>query len=191
MFRSEFCTSCVAQEIGWWVHMGEIQAPLMFGMSQCCDPWEKPEITRSPLKIWSWHSIQRVKQWVTQTAGGSAAEHGWTRWELCALRSSSAKSVVFVVDNTDGQVHTLEGKNVFHATAMTVYQIQHTIYDRTYLTEAQHPESHLPSLSMARLLCMNLVFTKVTLNICQRLSAFFIRAILTANLSATARHTYS
>ena len=51
-------------------------------------------------------------------------------------------------DNTDGQVDTLEGKNLFHATAMTVYQRQHTINDRTYLTEAQHQESHLPSLSM-------------------------------------------
>ena len=103
---------------------------------------------------------------------GSAAEHGGTRWELCALRSSSAKKRLFFVDNTDGQVDTLKGKNLFHSTAMTVYQRQPTIDDRTYLTEAKHPESHLSSLSMAWLLCMNLVFTK-----CQGLSAFFIRAI--------------
>ena len=94
---------------------------------------------------------------------GRAAEHGRTRWELCALRSSSAKKRRFFVDNTDGQVDTTEGKNLFHATATTVYQRQPTIDDRTYLTKAQHPESHLSSLSMAWLLCMNLVFTKVTL----------------------------
>ena len=87
------------------------------------------------------------------------------------------------VGNTDGQVDTLEGKNLFHATTMTVYQRQPTIDDRTYLTEAQHPESHLPSLSMVWLLCMNLVFTKDFQH--------SLLAQLTANLSATARHTYS
>ena len=46
----------------------------------------------------------------------SAAEHGGTRWELCALRSSSAKKRLFFVDNTDGQVDTHEGKNLFHDT---------------------------------------------------------------------------
>ena len=121
---------------------------------------------------------------------GSAAEHGGTRWELCALRSSSAKKRRFFVDNTDGQVDTTEGKNLFHATAMTVYQRQPTIDDRTYLTKAQHPESHLSSLSMAWLLCINLVLTKVTLI---NVKAFqnFLFAQLTANLSATARHIYS
>ena len=73
---------------------------------------------------------------------GRAAEHGGTRWELCALRSSSAKKRRFLGDNTDGQVDTPEGKNLFHATAMTVYQRQPTIDDRTYLTEAQHPDSY-------------------------------------------------
>ena len=62
--------------------------------------------------------------------------------------------------------------------------------DRTYLTEAQHPESHLPSLSMAWLLCMNLVFTKVIL-ITVKAFQHSVFAQLTANLSATARHTYS
>ena len=92
-------------------------------------------------------------------------------------------------DNTDGQVDTTEGKNLFHATAMTVYQRQPTIDDRTYLTKAQHPESHLSSLSMAWLLCLNLVFTKVTL-ITVKAFQHFLFAQLTANLSATARHIY-
>ena len=112
---------------------------------------------------------------------GSAAEHGGTRWELCALRSSSAKKRRFFVDNTDGQVDTTEGKNLFHATAMRVYQRQHTIDDRTYLTKAQHPESHLSSLSMAWLLCMNFVFTKVTL-ITVKAFQHILFAQLTANL---------
>ena len=121
---------------------------------------------------------------------GRAAEHGGTRWELCALRSSSAKERRFFGDNTDGQVDTPEGKNLYHATAMTVYQRQPTIDDRTYLTEAQHPDSHLSSLSMAWLLCMNFVFTKVTL-ITVKAFQHFLFAQLTANLSATARHIYS
>ena len=116
----------------------------------------------------------------------SAAEHGGTRWELCALRSSSAKKRRFFVDNTDAQVDTTEGKNLFHATAMTVYQRQPTINDRTYLTKAQHPESHLSSLSM----CMNLVLTKVTL-ITVKAFQHLLFAQLTANLSATARHIYT
>ena len=99
------------------------------------------------------------------------------------------KSVVFV-DDTDGQVDTPDGKNVFHATAMTVYQRQPTIYDRTYLTEAQHPESHLSSLSMAWLLCMNCVFTKVTL-ITVKAFQHLLFVQLTASISATARHIYS
>ena len=121
---------------------------------------------------------------------GSAAEHRGTRWELCALKSSSAKKRRFFVDNTDGQVDTTEGKNLFHATAMTVYQRQPTIDDETYLTKAQHPESHISSVSMARLLCMNLVFTKVTL-ITVKAFQHFLFAQLTANLSAAARHIYS
>ena len=122
---------------------------------------------------------------------GSAAEQGGTRWELCALRSSTAKKRRFFVDNTDGQVDTTEGKNLFHATAMTVYRRQQlTIDDGTYLTKAQHPESHLSSLSMAWLLCMKLVFTKVTL-INVKAFQHLLFAQLTANLSATARHIYS
>ena len=54
-------------------------------------PVEKPETSGSPLNVWNWHSVQRVKQCVTQTCRGSAAEHRGTRWEQCALRSSSAK----------------------------------------------------------------------------------------------------
>ena len=76
---------------------------------------------------------------------------------------------------------TSEGKNLFHATAMIVYQRQPTIEDRTYLTEAQHPDSHLSSLSMAWLLCMNFVFTKVTL-ITVKAFQHFLFAQLTANL---------
>ena len=60
---------------------------------------------------------------------GSAAEHGGTRWELCALRSSSAKKRRLFVDNTDGQVDTTDGKNLFHATAMTA-SVPETTYDR-------------------------------------------------------------
>ena len=114
---------------------------------------------------------------------GRAAEHGGTRWELCALRSLSAKKRRFFVDNTDGQVDTTEGKNLFHATAVTVYLRQPTIDDRTYVTKTQHPESHLPLLSMAWLLCMNLLFTKAFQH--------SLLAQLTANRSAAARHTYS
>ena len=121
---------------------------------------------------------------------GSEAEHGGTRWELCALRSSSAKKRRFFVVNIDGQVDTPEGKNLFHATAMAVYQKQPTMNDRAYLTKAQHPESHLSSLSMAWLLCMNLVFTKVTL-ITVKAFQHSLFGQLTANLSATARNTYS
>ena len=50
--------------------------------------------------------------------------------------------------------------------------------DRVYLAEEQHPDNHLPPLSVAWLLCMNSVFTKVTLIIVNTfLPAFFIRAI--------------
>ena len=42
--------------------------------------------------------------------------------------------VSFSVDNIDGQVDTPEGKNLFHATAMSVYPRQHTMDDRAYLT---------------------------------------------------------
>ena len=97
------------------------------------------------------------------------------------------KSVAFLLITL--MVDTTEGKNLFHATAMPVYQRQPTIDDRTYLTKAQHPESHLSSLSMAWLLCMNLVFTKVTL-INVKAFQHFLFAQLTANLSATARHIY-
>ena len=40
---------------------------------------------------------------------GNAAQHVGTRWELCALRSSSAIKRRFFVDNTDGQEDTPEG----------------------------------------------------------------------------------
>ena len=65
----------------------------------------KPETSGSPLKVWTWRSIQRVKQYVTQIAEGGQQ----------------------ILDN------------------------------RAYRTEAQHPDIHLPSLSMARLLCVNCV----------------------------------
>ena len=83
----------------------------MFGMSQCCDQWRS-------------QTRPEVLSMRNSNCRGSAAEHGGTRWELCALRSSSAKKRLFFVDNTDGQVDTHEGKNLFHATAMTVYQRQ-------------------------------------------------------------------
>ena len=70
---------------------------------------------------------------------GSAAEYGETRWELCASRSSTAKKSSLFVDNIDGQIHTPEGKNLFHATAVAVYQKRRTMDDKPYLTEAQHP----------------------------------------------------
>ena len=41
-------------------------------------------------------------------------------------------------------VDTLEGKKLFHATAMSVYQRQPTMDDMAYLTEAQHLDSYLP-----------------------------------------------
>ena len=60
---------------------------------------------------------------------GRAAEHGGTRWELCALRSSSAKTRRFFGDNTDGQVDTPEGKNLFHASDSND-SVPETTYDR-------------------------------------------------------------
>ena len=96
----------------------------------------------------------------------------------------------FSVDNIDGQVDTLEGNNLFHVTAISAYQRKPTMDDRAYLTEAQHPDSHLPSLSMAWLLCMKLVLTKVTLIIVKTFQHSLI-AQLTTSLSATVRHTYS
>ena len=79
---------------------------------------------------------------------------------------------------------------MFHGAAMAVYQRHPTMDGRAYLTEAKHPESHQPSLSMAWLLCMKLVFTKVTLITVKAFQHSFCFAQLTANLSATARHTY-
>ena len=64
---------------------------------------------------------------------GSATEHIGTRWEQCPFRSASAK-----------KVDILERKNLFHATAISVYQRQPTMDDRAYLTEAQHLDSYLP-----------------------------------------------
>ena len=168
--------------------MGEIQAPLMFGKSQCCDSGEARNLQKSSqsLKL-AFHTKGPTMR--NSNCRRSAAEHGGTRWEICALRSSSAKKRRFFY-NTDGQVNTPEGNKLFYATAMAVYQRQPTMDDRTYLTEAQHPESHLPSLSNAWLLCMNVVFTKVTL-ITVKAFQHSLFAQLTANLSATARHTYS
>ena len=54
---------------------------------------------------------------------------------MCTQVFIGQKASLFV-DNTDGQVDIPEGKNLFHATTMTVYQRQLTIDDRTYLTEA-------------------------------------------------------
>ena len=86
---------------------------------------------------------------------GSAAEHGGTRWELCALRCSSAKRLRFSVDNIDAQADTPDGKNLSHATAISVYQRQPTLDDRAYLIDAQHPDSHLSPTIITWLLCIN------------------------------------
>ena len=48
----------------------------------------------------------------------------------------------FSIDNIDGQVDTPEGKNLFHVTAISVYQRQPMLDDKAYLTEVQHPDSH-------------------------------------------------
>ena len=50
------------------------------------------------------------------------------------------RTQVFIGKNVD----TPEGKNLFHVTAMSVYQRQPTMDDRAYLTEAQHLDSYLP-----------------------------------------------
>ena len=161
----------------------------MFGMSQCATSGEARNLSKSSQSLkCAFHTKSQTMR--NSNCRGSAAEHGGTRWELCARRSSSAKKRRFFIDNTDGPVDTLEDKNLFHATAIAVYQRQPTIDDKTYLTEAHHPESHLPSLSMAWLLCMNLVFTKVTL-ITVKAFQHSLFAQLTAIISATARHTYS
>jgi len=161
----------------------------MFGISQCATSGEARILSKSFQSLkFTFHTKSQTMR--NSNCRGSAVEHGGTRWDLCARRSSLAKKNRFFVYNTDGQVDTPEGKNLFHATAITVYQRQPTIDDRTYLTEAHHPESHLPSLSMARLLCMNLVFTKVTL-ITVKAFQYSLFAQLTANISATTRHTYS
>ena len=48
------------------------------------------------------------------------------------------------IDNIDGQVDTPDDTNLFHATAMAVYQRNRTKDSMAYLTEAQHPQSYLP-----------------------------------------------
>ena len=62
---------------------------------------------------------------------------------------------------------------------MSVYHRQPTMDDRAYLTEAQHPDSYLPSTiitdGMAVLHELNV--HKSNIDNCQDLSAFFIRAI--------------
>ena len=99
----------------------------------------------------------------------------------------------FSVDIIDGQIDTPEGKNLFHATAISVYQRQPTMDDRAYLTEAQHLDSHLPPTiiidGMAVVHEMNV--HKIHIDNCQDLSALFIFEQLTTSLSATARHAYS
>ena len=111
---------------------------------------------------------------------GKATEHRGTRWEQCALRSSSVKTV-----------DTPEGKNLFHATAMSVYQRQPTMDVRAYLTEAQHLDSYLPPTiiidGMAVVHELNVHKSHVVIVKAIQHSLF----TQLTSLSATARHTYS
>ena len=109
----------------------------------------------------------------------SNCRQGRKRQELCALLSSSAKRHRFSVDNTDGQVDTPEGKNLFHATAMSVYQRKPKMDDRAYLTVAQNPDSYLPPtiITDGMAVVHELSVNKSHIDNCQDVSAFFIRAI--------------
>jgi len=87
---------------------------------------------------------------------------------------------------------TSVGKYLFQATTMSVYQIQPTIDDRGYRTEALHLNSYLtPTMIIDGIAVVHelnvhkshLVIIKTTLH-----SLF---AQLTTRLSATARHIYS
>ena len=89
-------------------------------------------------------------------------------------------------------VDTPEGKNLFHATAMSVYQRQPTMDERTYLTEAQHLDSYLPPTiiinDMAVVHKLNVHKSHIVIVKTIQHSLF---AQLTTGLSATAIHTYS
>ena len=98
------------------------------------------------------------------------------------------RTQVFIGKNVD----TPEGKNLFHATAMSVYQRQPTMDDRAYLTEAQHLDSYLPPTiiidGMAVVHELNVHKSHIVIVKTIQHSLF---AQLTTSLSATARHTYS
>ena len=122
-----------------------VETPLMLGMSQYCDQWRSQKLAEV-LSTSGVGTPHRVKQCVSQIAEGvqqNIEEHA----------GNNAHS-----DLHRKNVDTPEGKNLFHATAMSVYQrqptwLRHSIWTVTY---------HLPSLSMTWLLCMNWMFTKVT-----------------------------
>ena len=90
------------------------------------------------------------------------------------------------------KLDTPEGKSLFHATAMSVYQRQPTMDDRAYLTEAQHLDSYLPPTiiidGMAVVLELNAHKSHIVIVKTIQHSLF---TQLTTNLSATARHPYS
>ena len=134
-----------------------VNTPLMLGTSQCCDDRriQKLEEILSKYEVGISYK-ESNKQCVIQIAEGvqnnlEEADGNYVRSGL--YRRNRLR---FSVDNIDG-------KNLFHLTAISVYQRQPMMNGRAYLTEAQHLDSYLPLLSMAWLLCMNWVFTKVTL----------------------------
>ena len=141
---------------------------------------EKPETSGSPLKVWSWHSTQRVKQCVTRTTEGlqhNIEEHAGNYVHSGRYRQQRLR---FSVDNIDGQlVDTPDGMNLFYSTAMPVYHRQPTMDGRAYLTEAQHPAIYLPPTIIidGMVVVHELNVPKIHIDNCQDLSAFFIRAI--------------
>ena len=98
------------------------------------------------------------------------------------------RTQVFIGKNVD----TPDGKNLFHATAMSVHQRQPTMDDRVYLTEAQQLDSYLPPTiiidGMAVVHKLNVHKSHIVIVKTIQHSLF---AQLTTSLSATARHTYS
>ena len=85
------------------------------------------------------------------------------------------RTQVFIGKN----VHTPEGKNLFHATAMSVHQRQPTTDDRAYLTGAQHLESCLPpTIIINGMAVVHELNVHKSHNNCQDHSAFFIRVIV-------------
>ena len=79
---------------------------------------------------------------VTQTADGvqqCREEHAGYD-----VHSGFIGNMLHNVKKIDGQVDTPDDTNLFHATAMAVYQRKRTKDSMTYLTEALHPESYLP-----------------------------------------------